>query len=105
MNQKIYDDLPFELIEHEEFMQVRKFSPEIQDEEFKWHRDREDRLVRKIDGAGWLLQLDNEMPVDIGSKQSHFIPAGVWHRIIKTPDSTDLVLQIHLRCNTGEPRL
>ena len=105
MIQKVYDGLPFELIEQEEFMQVRKFDPKIQDEELKWHRDREDRLIRKIDGSGWLLQLDNEMPIDMDTKQSHFIPAGVWHRIIKTSRATDLVLQIHLRCNTGEARL
>lgn len=80
-------------------MQVRKFGSKTRSDEFYWHRDREDRLVKPISGEGWLLQLDNELPIDIFSKCSHYIPSGVWHRLIRTKHATDLIVQVHLRCN------
>ncbi len=47
-----------------------------------WHRDREHRSVSVLEGRGWLLQLDGELPVQLIEGEDHIIPAGVWHRVI-----------------------
>jgi hypothetical protein len=47
------------------------------------HRDRETRLVEVIDGNGWQLQLDNELPVEMKKGGKYTIPEGVYHRTIK----------------------
>ncbi len=39
---------------------VRLFTESVNDNELKWHRDREDRLVEIIESEGWELQFDDE---------------------------------------------
>jgi hypothetical protein len=41
---------------------LRIFSPNVDDEELKWHRDRENRLVEVLEGEDWYLQMDDEFP-------------------------------------------
>lgn len=98
MQENLYEGLPFEVTKLTDELEIRKFDRKVSTEELKWHRDAEDRLVRKISGDGWLLQLDNELPVPIRMHESYFIPAGTWHRAIRTPKATDLVIQLHKRC-------
>jgi oxalate decarboxylase/phosphoglucose isomerase-like protein (cupin superfamily) len=62
---------------------VRVFSESVNTDELKWHRDREDRLVEVIDGNGWELQFDNELPFKLKKGMSVIIPEGVYHRVIK----------------------
>ena len=44
---------------------LREFSTDHEDIEFVWHRDDCDRVLEVFSGAGWKLQLDNELPVDL----------------------------------------
>lgn len=92
-----YEELPFDILKYTPNLEVRKFSAELEEEETKWHRDAEDRLVRKVSGEGWLIQVDNQLPIALRNNESHFIPAGVWHRVIRTDRATDLVIQVHKR--------
>jgi len=62
---------------------VRLFTESVDSNELKWHRDREDRLVEVIDGNGWELQFDNELPFKLKKGMSVIIPEGVYHRVIK----------------------
>lgn len=62
---------------------VRVFSESVDNEELKWHRDREDRLVEVIEGSDWELQFDNELPFKLKKGMSVIIPEGVYHRVIK----------------------
>ena len=91
-----YKDLPFSVISMTNCEQVRLFKAETDPDESDWHRDREDREVSVISGSGWLLQLENEVPVALGSESPHFIPKGVWHRAIRTPRATDLLVRVKL---------
>lgn len=95
---KRYEELPFELLKYTPEIEVRRFDAKLTEEETQWHRDAEDRLVRKISGDGWLIQLDDKIPVPLRYNESHFIPAGVWHRAIRTNVATDLVIQVQKRC-------
>jgi hypothetical protein len=60
---------------------IRHFTPDHPDHLFKWHYDPEDRLVTPIGETDWQFQFDNELPFII--KEEIYIPAEVYHRIIK----------------------
>lgn len=60
---------------------VRTFSPDVEFEDLKWHRDREDRIVTPLNYNDWQYQEDNKLPVPINRKLE--IPKGLWHRVIK----------------------
>lgn len=73
---------------------VRLFDPSLTDEEdYVWHRDREDREVTVIEGEGWLFQFDNELPFSINNGDIFFVPKMVYHRII--PGNTQLKVEIN----------
>lgn len=76
-----------EKIEHD--LIVRRFSHDIDPTELLWHRDLKNREIKVVEGSGWKIQIDNELPKDIDSA---FIPKKVWHRVIK--GENDLVIQI-----------
>jgi len=61
----------------------RVFDDNSDSGEFTWHRDREDRIVKVIEGHNWKLQLDNQLPVTLSEGKEYFIPKGEFHRVIK----------------------
>lgn len=79
---KVKDELPFDEIK-EGNIKIRTFSELTNSDEFKWHRDRENRKVTILEGRGWGIQFDNELPQDLIKGQEIIIPEGVFHRVIK----------------------
>jgi len=76
------EDFPF----HQEIIgnkKIRTFSPDVDSEELKWHRDRENRLVEVLEGNNWYLQMDDELPKRLTVGEKYYIPIGVYHRVIK----------------------
>lgn len=71
---------------------VRTFTQDVDEEELKWHRDAEDRVVKPVGETDWLVQLDNELPRKIQG-EIH-IPAGVYHRVIK--GTGDLTVEVRM---------
>lgn len=67
---------------------IRTFSQETPSEEFKWHRDAEDREITPLTETDWMLQIDNELPKRISGTMK--IPAGVYHRVIKGSGNLNL---------------
>ena len=61
---------------------IRMFNSEVDSGELHWHRDRETRLIEVIEGNGWLLQLDNELPIKMNKGEEYLIPEGIYHRTI-----------------------
>jgi hypothetical protein len=62
---------------------LRIFSPDVDSEELKWHRDRENRLVEVLEGNNWYLQMDDELPKRLNVGEKYYILVGVYHRVIK----------------------
>jgi quercetin dioxygenase-like cupin family protein len=60
--------------------------------ELVWHQDEEDRTIEILEGEGWQLQRDNELPLALQEGDSIFIPMGQIHRVIK--GNTNLKIQI-----------
>jgi quercetin dioxygenase-like cupin family protein len=71
---------------------IREFSSEVDPMELVWHQDEEDRTIEILEGEGWQLQRDNELPLVLQEGDSIFIPMGQIHRVIK--GDTNLKLQI-----------
>ena len=76
------EKLPFE----EEIVgnkKIRIFHPNVDSDELKWHRDRENRLVEILENNDWCLQMDDELPKKLIVGEKYKIPIGVYHRVIK----------------------
>lgn len=82
--------LPFEESWISDKISLRTFSPDIMDEELKWHVDMEDRIVEVLNENDWEFQFDNQLPIRMDGTIE--IKMGEWHRIIK--GSTPLNVKI-----------
>jgi quercetin dioxygenase-like cupin family protein len=71
---------------------IREFSSEVDPMSLVWHQDEEDRTIEILEGEGWQLQRDNELPLALQEGDSIFIPMGQIHRVIK--GNTNLKIQI-----------
>lgn len=72
--------LPFKETKIENFY-IRVFSQNLDSNELKWHKDKEDRIVIPLEETDWLFQKDNQLPKPITGKIE--IKANEWHRVIK----------------------
>lgn len=75
-------EFPFEQVEIGD-KKIRTFSPDVDDNELKWHYDLKDRKVTIIEGNDWLYQSENELPIELENSKEIFIPKLVWHRVVK----------------------
>ena len=71
---------------------IRTFSKDVNKLELVWHQDAEDRNIEVLEGEGWQIQFDNELPFDIGKGDRIFITEQRIHRILK--GTTDLKIRI-----------
>ncbi len=62
---------------------IRTFKESTDSEDFKWHRDMEDREIKSLNQNNWQIQLENELPRTADSEKGITIPKGIWHRLIK----------------------
>jgi hypothetical protein len=70
----------------------RTFSENVSNVELTWHRDHEDRIVIPLSENSWMLQFDNELPMNLNVGEEYFIPKNTFHRVIK--GSGDLMVEI-----------
>ena len=71
---------------------TRIFDGNTNSEELVWHQDAKTRRITVLEGIGWKLQLDNQLPVDLLPDCVYIIPAELHHRVIK--GSGELVIEI-----------
>ena len=81
---------PYSEEKHENFI-VRTFSQNLDENELKWHQDKEDRIVIPLNQTNWMFQRENELPEQITSEIK--IRANEWHRVIK--GDGDLMVKIY----------
>tara|TARA_Y100000592_G_C5477033_1_gene322907 strand:+ start:4371 stop:4661 length:291 start_codon:yes stop_codon:yes gene_type:complete len=72
---------------------LREFSNNLDSEDLYWHKDKEDRLIKKIKGHEWYIQLENNIPCLIPDDSFYFIPKNTWHRILNK-NNTNLVIEV-----------
>lgn len=71
---------------------IRHFPFNTDDIEFKWHKDLYNRSVKIIQGENWLMQHENEIPIELKENHIYYIEKDKWHRIIK--GKNDLIVEI-----------
>lgn len=69
-------------------------------DECTWHRDVKDRIVQIVEGRGWKIQFDNQLPVTVRPGDRIRILAQEWHRVI--PGQGDLLMIIKEEVTTGD---
>ena len=62
---------------------IREFLDDVNDGELVWHRDKHTREVTVVEGTGWSLQLDNQLPKQLERGRLYTIPKMEYHRLIK----------------------
>ena len=76
-------DFPFEEEQINENTFIRTFSADVDEMELIWHEDRENRVIKVLEGNGWKFQFDEELPIEMKNGIDITIPKGVIHRVIK----------------------
>lgn len=71
----------------------RIFSKDVLLDELVWHRDRASRVITIIEGEGWLLQLDNQLPIELKVGDKYSIPAYTYHRIKRGTSDLKIFIQ------------
>ena len=61
----------------------RVFNPNVDISELVWHRDKEDRLIEVVSGRGWMVQLDNQVPIELKPGDRLKIRKETYHRVIR----------------------
>lgn len=62
---------------------VRTFDSNVNSSELVWHRDRENRLVKVLEGEGWQFQYDDQLPFMLKEGDELFIEKMTYHRLLK----------------------
>ena len=71
---------------------IREFSSDTNNDELKWHRDENNRLIRVLNENDWLIQFENELPIELIEGEYLHIPEKMFHRVIK--GKSNLVIEI-----------
>mgnify|MGYP001161002869 CR=1 FL=1 len=71
---------------------LREFSADVNPTELVWHHDKRDRKVAVTTGSGWMLQMENKLPIMMKEGMTYFIPKNTYHRLLK--GNSSLVLEI-----------
>ena len=72
---------------------IRSFSKNVKKLELVWHKDDEDRNIEILEGKGWKLQMDNELPFELVKGDHIFIRENQIHRVLK--GETNLKIKIN----------
>ena len=72
---------------------IREFSKDVDLMGLVWHQDNEDRKIEILEGKGWQMQFDDELPFELVKRDHIFIKRHRIHRIHK--GTTDLKIKIN----------
>jgi len=72
---------------------LRTFSKDVDPLSLVWHSDKEDRTIVVIEGEGWSIQKDNQLPLELTEGDHIFIREGEVHRVHK--GTTNLRIKIN----------
>lgn len=72
---------------------IREFSSDTNSGELKWHRDENNRLIRVLNENDWLIQFENELPIELIEGEYLHIPEKMFHRVIKGKSSLVIAIE------------
>ena len=71
---------------------LRTFKKNVKLDKLVWHKDKKDREFMVMEGTGWKLQMDNELPFELKVGSVYYIKKEKYHRLMK--GNSDLKLEI-----------
>jgi len=71
---------------------IRSFDITMEENQLYWHKDKENRVLYIVDGLGWKIQMDNELPFTLTKDGVYVVPKETFHRLVK--GTTNLILKI-----------
>ena len=72
---------------------IRLFDAWVNPMDLIWHQDKSDRKITVLSGDGWLLQMDNELPIKLIQNKSYNIPKKTYHRVLKGHTNLKLLIK------------
>lgn len=85
-------EMPFMQLNISDNEFIRSFDPKDK-EDFVWHRDHEDRLIKVLAGEGWFIQFENELPIKLSEGKEIFILKNSWHRVIAGSTNLNIIVK------------
>lgn len=70
---------------------IRTFNSDVIEEDLKWHRDKEDRIIICEEKTDWKFQKDNQLPICFDNEI--FIEKETYHRLLKGNGSITLKIK------------
>jgi quercetin dioxygenase-like cupin family protein len=86
-------DFPFTEEKIDDYNFIRTFSENVDEMDLIWHTDRENRIIKVLEGNNWKFQFDEELPLKLTNGLNISIPKGKIHRIIKGNGPLKIKLQ------------
>ena len=74
---------------------IREFSVDTDSSELVWHRDRQTRTVKVLEGTGWRFQMDNQLPKQLSKGDVLHIPKETYHRIMAGDNNLVVEIEEH----------
>ena len=74
---------------------TRTFESSVDGEELVWHRDRQTRTVKVLEGTGWRFQMDNQLPQQLSKGDVLYIPKETYHRIMAGENHLEVEIEEH----------
>ena len=74
---------------------TRTFESSVDGEELVWHRDRQTRTVKVLEGTGWRFQMDNQLPQQLSKGDVLHIPKETYHRIMAGDNNLVVEIEEH----------
>jgi len=71
----------------------RVFSSDVSEDELKWHKDKENRLVEVLNDSDWYFQMDNKLPIPLNKGLKFEIPMETYHRVIKGTSDLKILIR------------
>jgi hypothetical protein len=71
----------------------RVFSRDIEDDLLEWHRDHNTRIVTVLEGIGWELQFDDQLPLLLKQHDRVVIKKGIFHRLFKGETDLKIIIE------------
>ena len=86
-------NFPFKEKQIDSQLFIREFSADVDEMELIWHEDRENRVIKVLEGNGWKFQFDEELPIEMTDGLNISIFEGRIHRVIKGEGPLKIKLQ------------
>ena len=74
---------------------TRTFESSVDGEELVWHRDRQTRTVKVLEGTGQRFQMDNQLPQQLSKGDVLYIPKETYHRIMAGDNNLVVEIEEH----------